>query len=81
MSRKSREGVKLTEESYYGTRQRAIRIKCLDCSGGDRKSVIDCPMKNCPLWLFRLSKPVSLEDCNEQREYIKEKGENLWLKN
>ena len=32
---------------------RAIRAKCLDCSGGMRAEVRDCRMKDCPLWLFR----------------------------
>lgn len=32
---------------------KAIRNKCLDCSGGMRSEVRLCPQKNCPLWPFR----------------------------
>lgn len=33
---------------------RAIRKKCLDCSGGSRKEVRECPCRDCPLYLYRL---------------------------
>jgi hypothetical protein len=32
---------------------RAIRAKCLDCSGGSKKEVELCQVKDCPLWCFR----------------------------
>ena len=32
---------------------KAIRNKCLDCSGGMRNEVRLCPQKTCPLWPFR----------------------------
>lgn len=32
---------------------RAIRAKCLDCSGGVRAQVKACPVKHCPLYEFR----------------------------
>lgn len=31
----------------------AIRAKCLDCSGGMRKEVTGCKLKDCPLWPYR----------------------------
>ena len=31
----------------------AIRIKCLECSGGSRKMVERCEVKNCPLYPWR----------------------------
>jgi hypothetical protein len=34
---------------------KAIRAKCLECSGGQRKEVKLCPIKSCPLWPYRLS--------------------------
>ena len=35
----------------------AIHAKCLDCSGGSRKEVHNCTIKDCPLWLYRRSEP------------------------
>jgi len=32
---------------------KAIRAKCLDCSGGSAQEVRKCPVKTCPLWPFR----------------------------
>ena len=32
---------------------KAIRQKCLDCSGGKASEVKLCPLKNCPLHPFR----------------------------
>lgn len=37
-----------------GSRKRAIRLKCLDCCCGSAYEVRLCPLKNCPLWRFRL---------------------------
>jgi len=34
----------------------AIRAKCLDCSYGQPKEVRLCPVKNCPLWPYRLGR-------------------------
>lgn len=34
---------------------RAIRAKCIDCSGGSISEVRLCPCKHCPLWPFRNS--------------------------
>jgi len=31
-----------------------IRSKCLDCSAGSSNEVRLCPVKDCPLWPFRL---------------------------
>lgn len=35
---------------------RAIRLKCLDCSGESRLEVRLCPVRRCPLWPYRLGK-------------------------
>lgn len=40
------------------TRSQAIRAKCLDCSCGQRYEVKMCPVKTCPLWIYRLGKEV-----------------------
>ena len=35
---------------------RAIRKKCMDCSGGLTREVRDCWAKNCPLFPYRFGK-------------------------
>jgi hypothetical protein len=35
---------------------KAIRAKCLDCSGNSSDEVKCCPVIDCPLWAFRLGK-------------------------
>lgn len=47
---------------------KAIRLKCLDCSGGSVAEVEKCPLKDCALYPFRFgsnpfrtSKPMSEE--------------------
>ncbi len=35
---------------------KAIKAKCLDCCCGQREEVRECPVKECPLWTFRLGK-------------------------
>ena len=35
---------------------KAIRAKCIDCSGGSRLEVKHCPVTSCPLYPFRLGK-------------------------
>lgn len=32
---------------------RAIVRKCLDCSGGDKEQVDNCPVRDCPLYPWR----------------------------
>lgn len=36
------------------TRGKAIRLKCLDCMCGNSAEVRRCPIKDCPLWRFRM---------------------------
>jgi hypothetical protein len=38
---------------------KAIRLHCLDCSGGNRVEVRSCPIADCPLFAFRLGKNPS----------------------
>ena len=35
---------------------KAIRAKCLDCSGRSRAEVRECVIPGCPLYLYRLGK-------------------------
>lgn len=37
----------------YRTVLSAVYAKCLDCSGGNRDEVTNCPVKTCPLYLIR----------------------------
>jgi hypothetical protein len=55
---------------------KAIRLRCLDCSGGSAKEVQLCWAKGCPLYPFRLGKnpyrqPRVLTD--EQRQVAAER--------
>lgn len=54
---------------------KAIRMKCLDCSGGSVKEVKECPILDCSLYVYRLCKRPSDE---EKKAYIerlrKDKG-------
>lgn len=36
------------------TLERAIRKKCLECSGNSRKEVENCAFKDCTLWPYRM---------------------------
>lgn len=36
--------------------QKAIRLKCLDCSSGSAKEVATCVCSDCPLYPFRFGK-------------------------
>ena len=35
------------------TPMKAIRAKCLECSGGNRAEVKACPIEKCPLYVYR----------------------------
>lgn len=35
---------------------RAVRLKCLDCSGGSEKEVRECVIPSCALYPFRMGK-------------------------
>lgn len=38
------------------SRAKAIRLKCLDCSGGNSAEVRRCPATNCALWPYRMGR-------------------------
>ncbi|MCI7304333.1 MAG: hypothetical protein SOR93_09670 [Clostridiales Family XIII bacterium] len=40
------------------TRAKAIRAKCLDCCQDQRAEVKACPIKKCPLWIYRMGYEV-----------------------
>lgn len=35
---------------------RAIRLKCLDCSGQQPSEVRDCTVRSCALWSYRMGR-------------------------
>jgi len=35
---------------------KAIRAHCIECSGGEKKEVKECPMERCPLYPYRMGK-------------------------
>ncbi len=48
---------------------KAIRAKCLDCSGGSHAEVADCLVKSCALYPFRMGRNPWREAVSEsQRE-------------
>lgn len=53
----------------------AIRAKCLDCSGGMRKEVQGCKIRECPLWPYRTAeareKPKPVKGQTNIFDYIK----------
>ena len=53
------------------TRTKAIRLKCLDCSGGQLAEVRKCPATNCPLWRYRMGREE-----NDELKPIREKRKN-----
>ena len=46
---------------------RAIKLKCLDCSTYNTNEIKECPVKNCPLYPFRLGKnPFRKREISEE---------------
>lgn len=46
---------------------RAIKLKCLDCSSYNTNEIKECPVKNCPLYPFRLGKnPFRKRELSEE---------------
>ncbi len=44
------------------SRSKAIRLKCIDCSGGNMAEVRKCPATNCPLWRYRMGRELKDSD-------------------
>ena len=47
---------------------KAIRAKCLDCSGGSRAGVDACEVTGCPLWPYRLGKLAWKREMSEEEK-------------
>lgn len=63
---------------------KAIRAKCLDCSGGQISEARKCTAISCPLWAFRMSKNPfynklkDLADADEGDDQEAESPDNAW---
>lgn len=45
--------VKAAEKAASGSMKYAIKLKCMDCCGHDKKYVKECSSTDCALWTFR----------------------------
>ena len=43
---------------------KSIRLKCLDCCGGQPGEVRECTAYRCPLWEWRFGRPLRETDPN-----------------
>lgn len=64
-----------TEKKIIKNPIKAIRAKCLECSGGSATEVKECPIKGCALYEFRFGrnpyrKPIS----DEHREMLRQRA-------
>jgi hypothetical protein len=41
------------DKAASGSLRAAVKLMCVDCSGGCKKEVALCQIKTCPLWAFR----------------------------
>lgn len=46
----------------------AIRAKCMDCSGNQRREVEGCKLKDCALWPYRSVKAIGGNEHEQQSE-------------
>jgi hypothetical protein len=61
---------------------KAIRLKCLDCSGDSANEVKLCPCRDCELYPFRFGKnPYRKPISEELRQQRSERMKNLVLSN
>ena len=67
--------------------RRAIKLKCLDCSTYNTHEIKECPVKNCPLYPFRLGKnpfrkrEVTDEERQKMRERLKQNKQKHYERN
>jgi len=52
---------------------KAIRKKCVDCSGDSTKEVRLCPIHDCFLYPYRMGKPLEGEELEEYLKIIENK--------
>ena len=51
------------------SRSKAIRLKCIDCCGGNMAEVRKCPVERCSLWRYRMGKEIKSEGTEQNSEY------------
>jgi len=54
------------------SRSKAIRLKCIDCCGGNMAEVRKCPATSCPLWRYRMG-----HEENDELKPIRKNSENM----
>ena len=62
------------EEQKTLTPVKAIRAKCIECSGGNRSEADRCQIKDCPLYAYRHGKNLNRKPrvmTEEQRERMR----------
>lgn len=58
---------------------KAIRKKCIECSGGSYKEVRLCPCDDCPLWPYRFGRKPQKTDEQGYIEFKPRRKENaVW---
>lgn len=60
------------------SRSKAIRLKCIDCCGGNMAEVRKCPAEHCPLWRYRMGKEIK-DTCEEIVDFSDENEDEDWL--
>lgn len=50
------------------TRSEAIRLKCIDCMGGQLGEVRLCPCEDCPLWRYRMGYEIGDDKVVRQKK-------------
>ena len=53
---------------------KAIRAKCIDCSGGQLKEVKECIITDCPLYPFRMGTNPNREGVGGKRTLKRKKA-------
>lgn len=48
------------------TRQKAIRLKCIECTNGQNETIRSCQIVDCPLWPYRLGRGCTQDPTGRQ---------------
>lgn len=48
---------------------KAIRAHCIECSGGQKKEVRECPIENCSLFPYRMGKRPVVDKVVDDGEF------------
>ena len=49
---------------------RAIRAKCLDCSGGQVSEIKECTVYSCPLYTYRMGKKPTDKELQDYKKNL-----------